>query len=278
MQARVLHDGPLSVVDFRCGAGPRDTPFVEVHGAFSISYVRRGSFGYRSRGRRYELVAGSILLGHPGDEFLCSHDHHGTGDECLSFRFTPELAESLGARADVWRVGGLPPVPELMVWGELAQSAADGASDVGLDEAGLFLAERLVAVVNGHPRERRAVRPADQRRVVRTALWMDAHSHEAIGLEGAAREAGVSSFHFLRVFAAVLGVTPHQYLIRSRLRRAARLLAAGDRPVTDVALDVGFGDLSNFVRTFGRAAGVSPTRFRIAAKRNRRQIAQRLDA
>ena len=56
----------------------------------------------------------------------------------------------------------------------------------------------------------------------------------------------------------MLGVTPHQYLVRSRLRHAARLLADDDSAVTDIAYDVGFGDLSNFVRTFHRAAGVSP--------------------
>ena len=53
-------------------------------------------------------------------------------------------------------------------------------------------------------------------------------------------------------------MTPHQYLVRSRLRHAARLLADDERSITDVAYDVGFGDLSNFVRTFHRAAGVSP--------------------
>jgi AraC family transcriptional regulator len=64
----------------------------------------------------------------------------------------------------------------------------------------------------------------------------------------------------------VLGVTPHQYLVRSRLRHAAGLLADSDRPVTDVALEVGFADLSNFVRTFHRAAGVSPRGFRQTAR------------
>ena len=64
----------------------------------------------------------------------------------------------------------------------------------------------------------------------------------------------------------MLGVTPHQYLVRSRLRHAARLLADDDSAVTDIAYDVGFGDLSNFVRTFHRAAGVSPTQFRQASR------------
>jgi AraC family transcriptional regulator len=73
-------------------------------------------------------------------------------------------------------------------------------------------------------------------------------------------------------------VTPHQYLVRSRLRNAARLLADQDRPVTDVAYDVGFGDLSNFVRTFHRAAGVSPGRFRAMARGERKILQERIDA
>jgi len=76
----------------------------------------------------------------------------------------------------------------------------------------------------------------------------------------------------------VLGVTPHQYLVRSRLKRAAKLLAQEEIPVTDVALDVGFADLSNFVRTFRRAAGVSPRGFRLAARGKRRIFQERLAA
>ena len=86
----------------------------------------------------------------------------------------------------------------------------------------------------------------------------------------------MSSFHFLRLFAKVIGVTPHQYLVRSRLRHAARLLAAEERPITDIAFDVGFADLSNFVRTFHRAAGVSPRAFRKAAKGERKIFQDRL--
>ena len=81
----------------------------------------------------------------------------------------------------------------------------------------------------------------------------------------AASDAGLSAFHFLRLFAQVLGVTPHQYLIRSRLRRAARLLADGARSISDVALDVGFEDLSNFTRSFRAEFGASPREFRLAA-------------
>jgi AraC-like DNA-binding protein len=271
----LLQRGSISVSDFRCSAGPDDTPFAEQFGSHSISYVRKGSFGCHSRGRFFELVAGSILVGHPGDEFTCTHDHV-CGDECLSFFLAPELVQAIGDRAEVWRVGAAPPLPELMVLGELAQAAADGRSDVGLDEVGHAFASRFVEVVSGRPRKLAPATARDRRRAVETALWIDAHSHRPIDLEDAANQADISPFHFLRLFSGVLGVTPHQYLVRSRLRHAARLLADDERSVTDVAYDVGFGDLSNFVRTFHRAAGVSPRRFREASRGMRKIFQERL--
>ena len=271
-----LHHGSISVIDYVCGAGPADKPFVEHHDRFSVSYVRKGSFGCRTRGRSFELVAGAIMVGYPGDEYMCTHEHHDCGDECLSFQLAPELAATIGERKEAWRTGCVPPLPELVVLGELAQAAAEGRNDLGLDEIGMFLAARFVDVVSQQRRRATVARASDRRRAVEAALWIDAHSHEAIDLESTASEAGLSPFHFLRVFANALGVTPHQYLVRSRLRRAARMLADDTRSVTDIAFDVGFGDLSNFVRTFHRAAGVSPGSFRRAAKGDRKIFQDRL--
>jgi AraC-like DNA-binding protein len=276
MTATTLLQRPsITVSDFRCSAAPGDAPFVEQHRCHSISFVRKGSFGYRARGRFHELVAGSVLIGHPGDEYVCSHDHV-CGDECLSFFLSPELVEAIGDRAEVWQSGCAPPLPELMVLGELAQAAADGRSDVGLDEVGHAFASRFVRVVSGRARKPSPASARDRRRAVETALWIEAHSHRQIDLEDAAAQAGISPFHFLRLFASVLGVTPHQYLVRSRLRHAARLLAGDSCAITDIAYDVGFGDLSNFVRTFHRAAGVSPRRFREASRGMRKIFQDRL--
>ncbi|WP_437815497.1 helix-turn-helix transcriptional regulator [Sorangium sp. So ce1078] len=275
MVTTVLEREAISVLDYRCSAGPADAPFVELHRGFSVSYVRKGSFGYRVRGESFELVAGSLLVGHPGDEYMCTHDHV-RGDECLSIHLAPALVESLGAPADTFRTGGVPPLPELMVLGELAQAAAEGRSDIGLDEAGMLFAARFAEVASGRERRPQEALPRDRRRAVEAAVWLDERAHEPIDLEGAAREVGLSPFHFLRLFARVLGVTPHQYLVRARLRRAARLLADSARSITDIALDVGFGDLSNFVRTFHRAAGVSPRGFRRAARGDRKIFQDRL--
>lgn len=275
---RQLRSGALSVFDYRCNAAPGDAPFAEQHDQYSLSYVRKGSFGYRCCGRVFELVAGSVLVGRPGDEYVCTHEHHDGGDECLSFKFDPALLDSLGAPGRAWRSGGLPPLPELMLVAELAQGAADGRNDVGADEAGLWLAQRFVEVTGGRETRIDTKRAIDRRRAVEAAMWIAAHAAEPIELDDAARAAGLSSFHFLRLFTKVLGVSPHQYLLRSRLRRAARLLADEERSVTEIALDVGFNDLSNFVRTFRRAAGVTPSGFRAAARGERKIFQDRLDA
>lgn len=268
----------ITVIDYRCTAGPHDAPFPEVHAATSLSYVRRGAFGYRYRGESHELAPGAILMGACGDEFMCTHEHHGAGDECLSFHLSPALLDLIGGGAQPWRLGYAPPLPELMIRGELAQAAAEGASDLGLDEIGLLLAARVREVVSGTRAKPMRTRPQDRKRASEAALWVDAHCASNIDLDAAARYVGLSAFHFLRMFTRVFGVTPHQYLVRSRLRKAARLLTDTDRSITDIAIDVGFNDLSNFVRTFHRAAGASPRDFRRAAQGDRKILQDRLDA
>lgn len=275
MGVTTLVDGDLSVVDYRCEARAGDRPFVEVHRRYSVSYVRRGSFGCRTRGRSLELVPGSLFIGYPDDEFVCNHDHHLCADECLSFQLAPDLIEGVGGRREAWRSGVVPPAAELIVLGELAQRTAEGRTDLALDEVGMMLVARFVALVEGEEQSGDAS-AAERRRAVAAAHWIDAHADGPVDLALAARAAGLSPFHFLRLFAKALGVTPHQDLVRCRLRRAARLLLEADRPVTDIAFSVGFADLSNFIRTFRRAAGVSPRGFRRLAAGERNYLQDRL--
>ena len=266
----------LSVYDFRCTAGPGDRPFSEMHERHSLSYVRRGSFGCRTQGREYELVPGSVMVGRPGQEYTATHEHHGCGDECLSVKLSAALADSFAKGKSLWGAARVPPLPELMVFGELVQAAAEGRASVGVDEAAVLLVERFARLGSEGKEVSSPTRPRERRKAVAAALWLEENAATPVGLEDAARRTGLSPYHFLRLFSRVVGVTPHQYLLRVRLRRAAKLLAEEALPVTDVAFDCGFGDLSNFVRSFGRAAGVSPKRFRRAAKGERRIFQERI--
>lgn len=248
MQATTLYAGDaFSVFLYRCSAGPAERPFTEVHAVHSLSYVRAGSFGCRTLGAEHQLIPGSVLVGRPGQEYVATHEHHGGGDECVSVMLSPALAEEIGIER-LGDLAALPPLAEVMVAAELG---AEGALRFA-DKVVRTMAARAPVKVNAK----------DRSRAVEAALWLEANFREPVNLEDAARQAGLSPFHFLRLFAKVAGVTPHQYLLRLRLREAARLLAGEARPVTDVAFDAGFADLSNFVRTFRRAAGVPPRAFR----------------
>lgn len=275
-RTRVLHrSASLEVIDYRCSARPGDPSFDECHAHFSLSFVRRGSFGYESQGRRHELVPGATLVGHAGREFRCTHEHHLAGDECLSFHLSDGLAEAMGASRAGASLATLPPIAQLAVLGEVAQLTAEGATDLDLEEAALAYAARFVALVTGETERRARASPRDRRRAVEAALRLAERPSEPHGLEALSAGSGLSPFHFLRLFRAVTGVTPHQFLLRCRLRHAARLLAAG-KPVTDAAGESGFGDLSHFVRTFRRAAGVTPGAFARATRRERRIAQERL--
>lgn len=90
-------------------------------------------------------------------------------------------------------------------------------------------------------------------------LLADVRSSD-VSIADAAREASLSSFHFIRRFEAVFGETPHQFRTRERLTAAQRLLARGSS-VTDVCLDVGFSSLGSFSTLFARRVGISPARY-----------------
>lgn len=90
---------------------------------------------------------------------------------------------------------------------------------------------------------------------------------ESITLDDAARAAGYSRCHFSKVFRERLGVCFVSYLGRVRLRRAAELLSRTEMPVTRVALEVGFNDLSHFERVFRAAYRHSPRKFRGESKK-----------
>jgi AraC-like DNA-binding protein len=279
MRVRTHHaGGPLSVATYDCDARPGDAPIPEVHAGYSLSYVRRGTFGYRCCGVHQELVPGAVLVGRPGDEFLATHDHHGGGDECLSFRLDPDLLEDVGVPAAAWRSVVVSPRPELMVLGELALEAVEEGGGAALHEVALVFVDRFARVAVGRPAGRRPPGARDRRRAVEAAVWLDAHADAPVDLATAARRAGLSPFHFLRIFSSVVGATPHQYVVRARLRRAAGLLSREEPTVTEVAFEAGFGDLSNFVRTFRRAAGVSPLAFRRASRADRKILQERLAA
>jgi AraC-like DNA-binding protein len=101
------------------------------------------------------------------------------------------------------------------------------------------------------------------RRMLRARDAMDHSFAQPLDVTALARIAYVSPAHFIRLFRATFGETPHRYLQRRRIERAMFLLRTTRRSVTEICLDVGFGSLGTFSRTFSAVVGESPSAYRL---------------
>lgn len=101
-------------------------------------------------------------------------------------------------------------------------------------------------------------------RIVRTLVYLQGHLDEELSLERAASVAAFSSFHFHRIFRALVGESLREHVRRLRLERAAQHLKRLTTPVTDVAFDAGFESHEAFTRAFRAMFGVPPSEYRAA--------------
>jgi AraC family transcriptional regulator len=266
---RVLAQGVgWGVADVMCTSGPQDRSFEEQHLRVSIVIVLAGSFQYRGQSRfgtgRELMTPGSLLLGNAGECFQCSHEH-GTGDRCLSFSYTPDYFEQLvadaGGRGVHTNFRALR-VPPLRILSPLVAQACAGLNGcpVPWEELSLHLAAQTVQLAEGdnHFSDTNDAPPSTVGRVTRSVRMIERNPDAGLGVGSLAREAGLSPYHFLRTFERLTGLTPHQYVLRLRLREAAMRLVTEPGKILDIAFDCGFGDVSNFNRAFRAEFGLSP--------------------
>lgn len=255
-----------SVRHIVCSAGPDDRPYEERHEHACLAIVRSGSFRYRAGNHDRLLGPGSVLLGEQGQCYECGH-RHGVGDACLSFSFTAERFEELMAGGQTrgrrpLSVGSLPPSPLLHAVQARAEAALVRGEAAAWDEIAVALFAAVIGSLDDADERRDGVTAWEQGRVSDAARRIEQEADQPLSLTTLSEGADMNPLRFLRVFKAVMGMTPYRYLLRSRMHRAATQLIASDAPVSAIAYDAGFGDLSTFNRRFRRTTGASPTEWR----------------
>jgi AraC-like DNA-binding protein len=218
------------------------------------------------------MSSGALLLGKAGRPFECSHQY-GEGDRCLSFQFDPGLFERVardvaGSSISLDR-HPLPPLRALAPLTARARTAVETQhrDQASFEEIAFDLAGAVVRIAAPACQDPAFAAVRDRDRIAGTLRELESSFAQPHALAELAQLAGLSTYHFLRTFKRVTGVTPHQWILRARLRDAAQRLVASRTPITEIALDVGFEDLSNFIRSFRAEFGVSPSRYRITAPR-----------
>jgi AraC family transcriptional regulator len=252
-------------LDIVCTAGPHDRPFEEQHAWASISLVISGVFSYRSDRGSSLMSSGALMLGSVGRGFECSHPHR-EGDRCLSFQYAQELFDGIaleaGASGAVLHHDRLPPLRKLAPVTARAIAALGG--EASFEEIALELAGVVIQIDSETYRDADPSASRDRARIAHAINHLEGHLDEPHTLANLASITGFSRYHFLRTFKRVTGVTPHQWILRARLREAAKRIVASDEAITQIALEVGFQDLSNFIRSFHAEFGNSPRQYRVS--------------
>ncbi|MEI7037645.1 AraC family transcriptional regulator [Fulvimonas yonginensis] len=266
MASTRLAAGPgWRVFDVRCSAGPQDPVAEERHGSFCLAAVVAGTFQYRAPTGQALLAPGAVMLGNQGQCFECGHEH-GHGDRCLSVHFDAACWEAIvaavpGARSATFALPRLPPMPELLPF---ASGLATRTDALALEELAFGFAGAALEAITGQAGTGR-IPARDERRIAASVRRIEQALDAPLPLARLAADAAMSPYHYLRTFTRVVGTTPHRFVLRARLERAARLLRKSRASVAEVALEAGFGDLSTFHASFRRWLGTTPAAYRAGA-------------
>lgn len=265
--ARLLASGEgWKVCDVICTTGPGDRACEEQHSQISIAVVVSGTFQYRTSTGRELMTPGSILLGNSGDPFSCGHEH-GVGDRCVSFHYSAEFEEQAAVDSKRKRFR-FPRIPAIRSHSPLVAAATrllgSGADHAVFQDVAYQIFDRAARLQDGLVARQPRSDPSSLARVTRVLRAIEAAPDAPHTLSEMAANARLSQWHFLRCFEELTGTTPRQYLLRMRLRRAAIRLKQESARIVDVALDCGFGDVSNFNHAFRAEFGKSPSSYRSA--------------
>lgn len=258
-------------------------------GPFSIKSVVKGRAVWQTAQGRYEMTPGRHLILNAGTTYSLSIDarapvetfcvffQDGFVEQAMRALTTPEAAllDSPDDRAESFALLESIHDSTHVLGPQLAAMhdaiAHDGAGALGMSGVLQGAAETIVsqsAMLTRLSLRLPATRAATRRELVRRLHqardYMRAQLANPLLLPEIAREACLSPFHFHRSFRTFFGETPHQYVLRLRLDRAAYRLRRTDAPVTDIALGVGFESPAHFSRAFKRRFGCTPVAHRHA--------------
>ncbi len=199
--------------------------------------------------------AGWVFLHFPDQKTIWRTDAGGHY-ECLTVHFDLSIARDQPA----W--------PRAYLWGnagdavEFAHEMLHAFHYAGLDREvlGHYVWSQFRYRLDLLRRSERKLEVPD--RLAAVMRFVDLHYGEAIGIDALAAKVGLSASHLHALFREHVKMSPHQYVVRQRIRAARHLLAAGSRPVKAIAQDVGYANTESFCRAFRQHTGLTASAYR----------------
>lgn len=211
------------------------------------------------------LSAGSCIWMQPGRRYITSHDpEHPLGVNFFHFRVLDDRGRDNSA-------GFSPPLEQMRVRNfAFADTLMQRILALRSEPDGLESADRLfAALLSELTRESahqtkvpQSVQPKHVEKIHEIMSGVGSNPAKVASIAALAKRHGYSVSHFSRIFEAVAGIRPQQFLIGARLDFARQRLALTSSSIGAVATDAGFSDVYYFSRLFKQRVGVSPSVFR----------------
>ncbi len=255
-----LAGAKVRLVRWNWGALEAPSPRV-AHPTWEITWVESGHTGHDVAGVIAEANAGQVVMVPAGVE-------HRTivaaRTQSWAMHLDPamvlEIADAMGPQARCRKLvaGVLPSANRIIALGTmLVEEARERAPGAALAMEALTVALIVEALRRG-PAESTGCNARDPR-IARAIDRIESCHDQCLSIGELAGTAGMSRFHFSRLFRTQTGRSPYQYVVEVRVSRAAALLRRGHHSVTEAAFSVGFNDLGRFSRSFRKIIGCQPS-------------------
>ena len=252
--ARKLYLYPLSSGCYKYSPGYFITR--NSYDSFLLMYIIKGHCGIEADGKFLEAEAGQLVL------LDCYQPHrYGSRDswEASWLHFDGPTARAYDQEITARHGRILTPSSDVLGLLDEIRSSLRPPGTAGEAVLSAQLIRLLDLLLTGE--EAKGKEP-EKNAAADSIAYINEHFREPVPLELLAAKAGMSPFHFLRVFSQSTGLTPHQYLISTRIRAACFLLQSTSLSVKRIALDCGFSTEAAFCSTFRKREGRTPSQYR----------------
>ncbi|HZB30555.1 MAG TPA: AraC family transcriptional regulator [Streptosporangiaceae bacterium] len=234
------------------------------HDAATVALVDTGTVSFDYRGERFLAPAGSVFL------LDTDRAHTGRAASSAGYRYRVLYLDTDVLRPFLTPEAGRPPrlaFRDTVVWDSTLVALLDRTHRALTTPGRRLLQEEMLIRVSAllfdrysYARPPKETIKGGHRAVSAARDYLEAHSTENVSLQVLAHIARSSPHRLARMFTAEVGMPPHTYQTRLRLRLARRLLAAGS-PIAEVAARAGFYDQAHLTRVFKKYIGVTPRQF-----------------
>ncbi|HWA33138.1 MAG TPA: AraC family transcriptional regulator [Cyclobacteriaceae bacterium] len=272
----LYESGFCRVINFLCECTDCVVSKPEYQDRFSLCFIRRGNFIFKTFNSDLDSHTGKILLNKPGYEYRVAHLHQ-IPDQCTIFSFSSEFFNQLTEmyprhllgflqHRDIQstQVNSTPGIDylhhqmfNLLLKGDFSSFQVDNGLIEFVDA--VFCSDESVSrPVHITGNEKRNYLP----RIEKAKEFIQSSFREKISLKEIAAQSAMSEFHFARIFRRMTGTTPYQYVTDLRLSHATHLLKRSEHRISEISYLSGFSDPSHFSTAFRAKNGRPPKSLR----------------